>query len=165
MLSRSKESPISKLKIKSSPVPTNEALPQDLNNDVVEVISLLEEEEYVGDVGGQKLGSGRLSCDKGDIKTLILFEDVDVTLCDDRGFISTIQQLASTGKRPMILTSNSKGLLMKMIYNKLINMHYISEMFFRLFGCELIHSKQFQMKAHCCQTIWKEKKCVSQCHH
>ncbi|XP_057250078.1 uncharacterized protein LOC104891151 isoform X3 [Beta vulgaris subsp. vulgaris] len=111
-IKRSKESPISKLKIKSSPVPTNEALPQDLNNDVVEVISLLEEEEYVGDVGGQKLGSGRLSCDKGDIKTLILFEDVDVTLCDDRGFISTIQQLASTGKRPMILTSNNESPLL-----------------------------------------------------
>ena len=41
-------------------------------------------------------------------RTLILFEDVDADLCEDRGFISTIQQLAETAKRPMILTSNSK---------------------------------------------------------
>ncbi|KAL8485596.1 hypothetical protein ACS0TY_027763 [Phlomoides rotata] len=42
-----------------------------------------------------------------EVKTLILFEDVDATLCEDHGFITTIQQLAETAKRPMILTSNS----------------------------------------------------------
>lgn len=108
MLSRSQESPSGKLNLKSSPVITNGAPAQGLNNGVVEVISLLEEEDYVGTVGSQYHSNVRHSCDKGDIKTLILFEDVDVTLCDDRGFISTIQQLADTGKRPMILTSNSK---------------------------------------------------------
>lgn len=45
-----------------------------------------------------------------EVKTLILFEDVDATLCEDHGFITTIHQLAETAKRPMILTSNSKKL-------------------------------------------------------
>ncbi|KAL8159334.1 hypothetical protein V2J09_000871 [Rumex salicifolius] len=44
--------------------------------------------------------------DTSEIKTLILFEEVDATLLEDRGFIATIQQLAQTAKRPMILTSN-----------------------------------------------------------
>ncbi|EYU22957.1 hypothetical protein MIMGU_mgv1a020951mg [Erythranthe guttata] len=46
------------------------------------------------------------NCQDG-IKTLILFEDVDATLYEDHGFITTIQQLAQIAKRPMILTSNS----------------------------------------------------------
>ncbi|CAN4099674.1 unnamed protein product [Withania somnifera] len=46
---------------------------------------------------------------QGETKTLILFEDVDTALCEDRGFVSTIQQLAETAKRPMILTSNSEN--------------------------------------------------------
>lgn len=107
MSSRSQESP-SKHNFRSSPVSTNGVVVEDLNNSLVEVISLLEEGDDVSDVKTQNRNSSGLSCDKGDIKTLILFEDVDVTLCDDRGFISTIQQLADTGKRPMILTSNSK---------------------------------------------------------
>ncbi|KNA24489.1 hypothetical protein SOVF_014870 isoform A [Spinacia oleracea] len=112
LLKRSQESPSGKLNLKSSPVITNGAPAQGLNNGVVEVISLLEEEDYVGTVGSQYHSNVRHSCDKGDIKTLILFEDVDVTLCDDRGFISTIQQLADTGKRPMILTSNNESPLL-----------------------------------------------------
>lgn len=107
-LKRSQESPMGKLHVKSTPVISTGAAAQDLNNGVVEVISLSEEEDY-GNVGSQYLSNSQLSCDKGDIKTLILFEDVDVTLCDDRGFISTIQQLADTGKRPMILTSNNES--------------------------------------------------------
>lgn len=44
-------------------------------------------------------------------KTLILFEDVDTVFDEDRGFISTILQLAGTAKRPIILTSNSELLI------------------------------------------------------
>ncbi|KAF3788429.1 ATPase family AAA domain-containing protein 5 [Nymphaea thermarum] len=40
-------------------------------------------------------------------KTLILFEDFDATLDEDRGLIATIVELAETTKRPIILTSNS----------------------------------------------------------
>ncbi|XP_021740360.1 uncharacterized protein LOC110706706 isoform X2 [Chenopodium quinoa] len=107
-LKRAQESPKGKLNLKTSPVKTNGAAEQYLNNGAVEVISLSEEEDYVGNNESQYHSNGKLSCDKGDIKSLILFEDVDVTLCDDRGFISTIQQLADIGKRPMILTSNNE---------------------------------------------------------
>lgn len=44
-------------------------------------------------------------------KTLILFEDFDATLDEDRGLIATILELAETTKRPIILTSNSKGIV------------------------------------------------------
>uniref|UniRef100_A0A803LV03 AAA+ ATPase domain-containing protein n=1 Tax=Chenopodium quinoa TaxID=63459 RepID=A0A803LV03_CHEQI len=104
-LKRAQESPKGKLNLKTSPVKTNGAAEQYLNDGLVEVISLSEEEDYVGNNESQYHGNGKLSCDKGDIKSLILFEDVDITLCDDRGFISTIQQLADIGKRPMILTN------------------------------------------------------------
>ncbi|CAI9114632.1 OLC1v1015396C1 [Oldenlandia corymbosa var. corymbosa] len=43
------------------------------------------------------------------MKTLILFEDIDIVLVEDHGFLSTIKQLARTAKRPMILTANSKN--------------------------------------------------------
>ncbi|KAK9743391.1 hypothetical protein RND81_03G236100 [Saponaria officinalis] len=78
----------------------------DLNEDAVEVISMPEEES----VGGAGIRTdGGVRTDPSEIKTLLLFEDVDATLCEDRGFISTIQQLADTGRKPMILTSNSEN--------------------------------------------------------
>lgn len=40
--------------------------------------------------------------------TVILFEDVDITFDDDRGFTSAIVKLAATTKRPIILTSNRR---------------------------------------------------------
>ncbi|GFP89794.1 ATPase family aaa domain-containing protein 5 [Phtheirospermum japonicum] len=52
-------------------------------------------------------GSDQSANHQTEIKTLILFEDVDATVDEDHGFITTIQQLAETAKRPMILTSNS----------------------------------------------------------
>ena len=42
-------------------------------------------------------------------KNLLLFEDVDAILHEDRGFFSTIMQLAETSKRPIILTTNSES--------------------------------------------------------
>ncbi|CAN6479978.1 unnamed protein product [Victoria cruziana] len=45
-------------------------------------------------------------------KTLILFEDFDATLDEDRGLIATILELAETTKRPIILTSNSRDPLL-----------------------------------------------------
>lgn len=110
-LKRSQESPIdsqSKLNLKSSPTLfANGAAAFDLNHEMVEVTS--EEEDSASGVGMHNIGDGGIPCDQSEIKTLILFEDVDATLCEDRGFISTIQQLADTGKRPMILTSNSEN--------------------------------------------------------
>ncbi|KAJ8424660.1 hypothetical protein Cgig2_003094 [Carnegiea gigantea] len=110
-LKRSQENPVgspNKHNLKSSPtVITNGSATLDLNKSIVEVVSLSEEEDSAD--GMQCTGDGRIPCDQREIKTVILFEDVDATLCEDRGFISTIQQLADTGKRPMILTSNSEN--------------------------------------------------------
>ncbi|XP_008802093.2 uncharacterized protein LOC103716027 [Phoenix dactylifera] len=51
-------------------------------------------------------------------KTLILFEDVDTVFDEDRGFISTILQLAETAKRPMILTSNNKNPILPQLLDR-----------------------------------------------
>lgn len=50
------------------------------------------------------------SCHQSEVKPLILFEDVDITFLEDRGFIAAVQQIAETAKGPIILTSSSKRL-------------------------------------------------------
>ena len=89
--------------LKSSP-------PKASDNEIIELIPLSDEDSQTA-----YRTHGKLVCkengtanDQNEIKTLILFEDVDATLYEDRGFTTTIQQLAETAKRPMILTSNSK---------------------------------------------------------
>ncbi|XP_073315237.1 uncharacterized protein [Primulina huaijiensis] len=92
-----------------SPVNTKTHCP---DMEVLEMIPLLDKEDSQNaDALSDKITSGDNLADKcqNGNKTLILFEDVDATLCEDHGFISTIQQLAETAKRPMILTSNSKN--------------------------------------------------------
>ncbi|KAK6787008.1 hypothetical protein RDI58_015533 [Solanum bulbocastanum] len=77
---------------------------------VIEAIPLSDEENAPNATGVQRKQVFREEITanyQGETKTLILFEDVDTALCEDRGFVSTIQQLAETAKRPMILTSNS----------------------------------------------------------
>ncbi|XP_055829542.1 uncharacterized protein LOC129898855 isoform X2 [Solanum dulcamara] len=77
---------------------------------VIEAIPLSDEENALNASGVQRNQVCReeiTANHQGETKTLILFEDVDTALCEDRGFVSTIQQLAGTAKRPMILTSNS----------------------------------------------------------
>jgi len=122
----------SKQNLKSSPaVITNSAATLDLNKSLVEVVSLSEEEDSAD--GMQCTGDGRIPCDQSEIKTVILFEDVDATLCEDRGFISTIQLLADAGKRPMILTSNSKALPEEITYLwDLFFHHKLTCLYFRL---------------------------------
>ncbi|KAI3525232.1 hypothetical protein L1887_03907 [Cichorium endivia] len=75
------------------------------SDDVIEVIPLSDDEDSKNVKPIEK--ESKISSSQNGIKTLILFEDIDATLYEDRGFISTIQQLAETAKRPMILTSNS----------------------------------------------------------
>ncbi|XP_047963216.1 uncharacterized protein LOC125207783 isoform X1 [Salvia hispanica] len=77
------------------------------NDEVIELIHLPDEES--GDVysSPKKSVNKRPTNCQNEVKTLILFEDVDASISEDHGFISTIQQLAVTAKRPMILTSNS----------------------------------------------------------
>ncbi|MCL7039589.1 hypothetical protein MKW94_008337, partial [Papaver nudicaule] len=76
-----------------------------LNTDVVEVIlETCPQEPEIVEVERENLSIRSRVLNK----TLILFEDVDTIFDEDRGFISTIQQLAETAKRPMILTCNSQ---------------------------------------------------------
>ncbi|CAH1425734.1 unnamed protein product [Lactuca virosa] len=75
------------------------------SDDVIELIPLSDDEDSKDFKPIDK--ENKISSSQNGIKTLILFEDIDATLYEDRGFISTIQQLAETAKRPMILTSNS----------------------------------------------------------
>ncbi|CAA2949361.1 Hypothetical predicted protein [Olea europaea subsp. europaea] len=82
------------------------------DDEVIEVVPLSQNADS-NNTGGMTERSAysdnRIANYQNEIKTLILFEDVDATLCEDHGFISTIQQLAETAKRPMILTSNSNN--------------------------------------------------------
>ncbi|KAF6172734.1 hypothetical protein GIB67_000792 [Kingdonia uniflora] len=74
--------------------------PDNPDNDEVEVIgeTCKEDLDNINDSG--------TACGRCPNKTLILFEDVDTIFYEDRGFIASIQQIAETAKRPMILTSN-----------------------------------------------------------
>nr|GLL44461.1 uncharacterized protein LOC109177240 [Ipomoea trifida] len=79
-------------------------------SEVIELIPLLDDEDSQNaSATPKKLICKDRTNSHSDLKTLVLFEDVDAALCEDRGFISTIQQLSETAKRPMILTSNSNN--------------------------------------------------------
>lgn len=81
-------------------------------NEVFELIPLSDEEEETQNKTRtpEKFVSREngTSTDQTASKPLILFEDVDAILSEDHGLIATIQKLAETAKRPIILTSNSK---------------------------------------------------------
>ncbi|XP_057795779.1 uncharacterized protein LOC131011898 isoform X2 [Salvia miltiorrhiza] len=77
------------------------------DDEVIELIHLPDEDlRDVYSSPKKSVYKRTVNC-QNEVKTLILFEDVDATICEDHGFITTIQQLAVTAKRPMILTSNS----------------------------------------------------------
>ncbi|KAK6132006.1 hypothetical protein DH2020_034232 [Rehmannia glutinosa] len=80
------------------------------DDEVIELTHLSDKEDSQDAGSWPKMsacGYNRTAKSQSEIKTLILFEDVDATVHEDQGFITTIQQLAVTAKRPMILTSNS----------------------------------------------------------
>lgn len=45
--------------------------------------------------------------DAGDAQSLILFEEIDIQLASERGFMSALSQLVESTKRPVIFTSNT----------------------------------------------------------
>ncbi|XP_078164596.1 uncharacterized protein LOC144559447 isoform X1 [Carex rostrata] len=53
-------------------------------------------------------------------KTLVLFEDADTVFEEDRGFISTILQLADSTKWPIVLTSNNKKPVLPRLLSRLV---------------------------------------------
>lgn len=75
------------------------------DDDVVELIPISDEECH--DATGTSV-TFSVKEDRCKDKLVILFEDVDITFLEDRGFIAAIQQIAKTANGPIILTSNSK---------------------------------------------------------
>lgn len=82
--------------------------------ELIELIRLSDEENPCCSAGAEKLIArvNGTSCHQAEVKPLILFEDVDITFLDDRGFIAAIQHIAETAKGPLILTSSNHNLLL-----------------------------------------------------
>ncbi|KAF7141866.1 hypothetical protein RHSIM_Rhsim06G0104600 [Rhododendron simsii] len=101
----------SKLIPKSFPVFPYSTTVQGSDSEVFELIPLSDEEEDSQNKTRtpEKFVSREYgtSIDQTASKPLILFEDVDALLSEDHGLIATIQKLAETAKRPIILTSNN----------------------------------------------------------
>ncbi|PIA47356.1 hypothetical protein AQUCO_01400197v1 [Aquilegia coerulea] len=90
---------------------TSKSSVQELGDEVVEVfpVTCREESDNFKAEPGKVVDKDNLTADcRGADKTLILFEDVDTIFDEDRGLITSIQQIAETSKRPIILTSNIK---------------------------------------------------------
>ncbi|KAL7246280.1 hypothetical protein ACSBR2_001409 [Camellia fascicularis] len=110
---RTMETPVgseSKQILKSFPIMSNTVPVQGCDSEVIELIHLSDEEDLqnaAGTPGKFVCKQNRTATDHKESKPLILFEDVDAILSEDHGLIATIQKLAETAKRPIILTSNS----------------------------------------------------------
>ncbi|KAJ1388107.1 P-loop containing nucleoside triphosphate hydrolase [Sesbania bispinosa] len=78
----------------------------EVNDGVVELITISDDEAHSPGGTSQKLlgKNNVIACDK--VQTLILVEDVDILFPEDRGCIAAIQQIAETARGPIILTSN-----------------------------------------------------------
>ncbi|CAK7346989.1 unnamed protein product [Dovyalis caffra] len=87
-------------------------LAQDLYSKMIEVIPVSNEDDSLGATEATcKCASKErtVACGRGQLKPLILFEDVDITFTEDRGFVAAIQQIAEKAKGPVVLTSNSEN--------------------------------------------------------
>ncbi|KAA0045241.1 putative P-loop containing nucleoside triphosphate hydrolases superfamily protein [Cucumis melo var. makuwa] len=80
-----------------------------LASEVTELIPLSDDDskDYIKGVGEFEYIASESLSNQGEAKPLILLEDVDIIFLEDRGFISAIQEIADTGKGPIILTSNN----------------------------------------------------------
>ncbi|KAL6962142.1 hypothetical protein U1Q18_037096 [Sarracenia purpurea var. burkii] len=97
---------------KPSPVASNVTTMQGFDCEVTELIQLSDEDGSQNATvkpGEFVCKEYRTASDQTESKSLILFEDVDAILSEDHGLIATIQKLAETAKRPIILTSNSQN--------------------------------------------------------
>ncbi|XP_038898741.1 uncharacterized protein LOC120086264 isoform X2 [Benincasa hispida] len=80
-----------------------------LASEVIELIPLSDDDskDYFKGAGEFEYIASESLSNQGEAKPLILLEDVDIIFLEDRGFISAIQEIADTGKGPIVLTSNS----------------------------------------------------------
>ncbi|KAF2291401.1 hypothetical protein GH714_023677 [Hevea brasiliensis] len=88
----------------------NGKMVQEIDSEVIEVISIADEDishEATETFEKVVYKDSSVACGQGQLKPLILFEDVDVIFSEDRGFISAIQQISGKVKWPVILTTNS----------------------------------------------------------
>ncbi|GFY85345.1 P-loop containing nucleoside triphosphate hydrolases superfamily protein [Actinidia rufa] len=96
---------------KSFPITSNTTAVQGSNCEVIELIPLSDGKDSQNATGTPEKfickNNTTAATDQSASKPLILFEDVDAVLSEDHGLIATIQKLAETSKRPIILTSNS----------------------------------------------------------
>ncbi|CAI8584488.1 unnamed protein product [Vicia faba] len=90
-----------------APALINDKAADEVNDGIVELITLSDDEARSPCKTSQKLlgKNDVVACDK--VQTLILVEDVDILFPEDRGCIAAIQQIAETARGPIILTSNS----------------------------------------------------------
>lgn len=82
---------------------------QELEDEVVEFIPLADENcrNATGESDMSDCKEAGSCSRQSELKPLILFEDVDITFPEDRGFIAAVQLIAETAKGPIVLTSNS----------------------------------------------------------
>ncbi|XP_048332117.2 uncharacterized protein LOC107421034 isoform X1 [Ziziphus jujuba] len=87
---------------------TNGSTPQELDEEMVELITSIDENLHnmIGASENSGHKEGRNSCCQREVKNLILLEDVDVTFVEDHGFIAAVKKIAEKAKQPIILTSN-----------------------------------------------------------
>ncbi|KAF7816861.1 ATPase family AAA domain-containing protein 5 [Senna tora] len=87
-------------------LPSNKAV-DEFNGGEVELIPISDDEAQSPIATSQRLLDRKTVIRFGQVRTLILFEDVDILFPEDRGCIHALQQIALTAKGPIILTSNS----------------------------------------------------------
>ncbi|XP_010999406.1 PREDICTED: uncharacterized protein LOC105107249 [Populus euphratica] len=96
---------------KFPPVLPDGKLTPDSDSKIIEVIPTLNKDDSLGAFEATTKCASKettIASGRGQLKHLILFEDVDITFTEDRGFVSAIQQIAEKAKGPVILTSNSR---------------------------------------------------------
>ncbi|KAJ6412671.1 hypothetical protein OIU84_005672 [Salix udensis] len=87
-------------------------LTPDFDSKMIEMIPIPNKDNSLGATVATTTCASKestIACDREQLKHLILFEDVDITFTEDRGFVSAIQQIAEKAKGPVILTSNSEN--------------------------------------------------------
>lgn len=99
--------------VKNSTALANGVAAQEFDDGIAKVITLSDEDcrDGTGESGISDREEAGSCCHQSEVKPLILFEDVDITFLEDRGFITAVQQIAETAKGPIILTSNSKRIV------------------------------------------------------
>ncbi|XP_012570633.1 uncharacterized protein [Cicer arietinum] len=97
------------VKLLPAPAFPNVKASEEMDDDVIEMITISDDEDHSPSGTSQKLHDINNALTSDTVQTLILVEDVDILFPEDRGCIAAIQHIAETAKGPIILTSNSKN--------------------------------------------------------